>query len=231
MAFTIPKRQFLHQKLDELLRVWEQGSGKGSFILVIEDGRPNFEFCVKLDFGDPFQQQQQQHHGHPRRHRGPARRARDRERAARHQAAEAESAKNFPGEGNIVGNASAPVLNIPLQVEDVFPPIVSISMMSPTTTNTNTVCTTLTPTYSSVVTSLPSMPTVTSTTPILSQGANLVEPTTDVLDHDSDVDEPCGKCGKYFDMRSNPTGCGSCLFVFHAKCKPGHKCVSFSNIL
>ena len=53
--------------------------------------------------------------------------------------------------------------------------------------------------------------------PLLSQATKVVVPVTDVhnVQDDSDDDEPCGK---HFDQRSNPTGCGICLYLFHAKC-------------
>ena len=252
--FSLPKRQFLHQKLDEIIRVWQRGSGKGSFILVINDGRPDFEFCTKLDFSETSPEQPQQHHrhqGHPRRNRGPARRARDRERAAKYQAAmaakdtsTADPAKKFPGIGKPLGVAPAPTLPLPLQQGDAFPPMLNTSNFSPvcttlpSTSTNNTVCTTLSSTSinNTVCTTLATNPITSSmvtSLPLLSQATSVVVPATDVHDvpdehEDSDDEEPCGNCGKHFDQRSNPTGCGICLYVFHAKCKPGHRCVSFS---
>ena len=238
-TFTMDKRQYLHSKLDEVLRVWDRGTGKGSFIFIIKDGTPDFEFCSKLDFLDdsaaPEHPRHQPHHSNhsqfvPRRHRGPARRERDRQRAARHQAALAAKtaavvpAASFPGEGKRVGNGTRPTLPIPLQKGDVFPP----------PQNFSTVCTTLSTTPSTTVaTSLSSVSApVTSTSPsILQPLTTPMVVSTMVPDADSgdvsDEDEPCGRCKKHFDGRSNPTGCPLCLNVYHSTCKPGHKCLSF----
>ena len=100
--FSPSKRQFLHQKLDETIRVWQRGSGKAYFIFIINDGRPDFEFCTKLDFSDAGHEQLHQPHSrddHPRRHCGPTRRASDQERAAKYQTAlavEAISIESLP---------------------------------------------------------------------------------------------------------------------------------------
>ena len=103
------KRQFLHSNLDEILSVWDRGSGKGSFIFIIQDGTPDFDFCTKLDFENvsaaPEDTNHQKPRHIPRRHRGPARRERDRQRAAKFQAAMAAKtavaspAATFPGRG------------------------------------------------------------------------------------------------------------------------------------
>ena len=139
-TFSFTKRDFLHSKLDEVLRLWHRGSGQGSFTFNINDGDPTFQFGLHLDFEDGsgsepthHQTQPQQHHSGPPRHvvrrRGPAKQAKNRQRAAEYQAAKAakeaapaSSAYKFPGEGKPVGTASGPTLPLPLSKGASFPP-------------------------------------------------------------------------------------------------------------
>ena len=239
-TFTMDKRQFLHCKLDEILRMWDRRTGKGSFIFILKDGTPDFEFCSKLDLSDVSLPHPNQATQHPRRRRGPARRERDRQRAARHQAAisakaaaAATASSSFPGVGQQIGRGSGPTLPLPLQKGDVLPPIPSNTVctwLSPTSNFTpSTVCTTLSSTTVS--------PTViTSTTSTRPLSTPVVAPTMDMdcqeQDSDSDdSDDPCRRCQRHFDRRSNPTGCPRCLYVFHRTCLSGHQCVSFSSIM
>ena len=108
-TFTHQKRLFLLNK-DEVIKLWATGSGHGSFNFTVRDGIPSLQCDLKLsmeDIGgetDPVHHHhhQQQHAAHARRprHRGPARQARDRLRAVKHQAALAEA-------------ATAPVVKLP----------------------------------------------------------------------------------------------------------------------
>ena len=110
--FSLPKRDFLHSKLDDIINLWARRSGQGTFYLSVIDGVPNFQCGLQLDFSDvsvpEHSPQLAQHHQHqlhqgPRR-RGAGRQTRNRERAAKFQAAKAAataaSAKpnhTFPG--------------------------------------------------------------------------------------------------------------------------------------
>ena len=93
--FSQDKRDFLHKKLDEVILLWARGSGLGSFVFTTSDGTPELQLGIQLGLEDaPDQHQhplqyQHQHHQTHHRQRGPARRQKDRQRAARHQAAKA----------------------------------------------------------------------------------------------------------------------------------------------
>ena len=132
-SFTFPRREFLHRQLDEVIRLWHRGSGQGTFFFSVNEGNPNLQYGIQLDFTEipvPGDLQHPQHHPHKAaaRRRGPARKARDRTRAAKYQAAKAATAaspdessavaptakKNFPGVGKVVGSAAKPVLPLPL---------------------------------------------------------------------------------------------------------------------
>ena len=151
-SFTFSKREFLHYKLDEIIKMWQRGLGQGSFAFNVDDGTPDFQCGIHLDFDDssgmapnhpsftpppPFQPHHRRGHDGVRRH-GPARRARDRDRAARYQAAQAVAAasvaKSFPGTGNVVGTAPKPVLPIPLRKGYFFPPSSAVCSTLPSTT-------------------------------------------------------------------------------------------------
>ena len=91
-TFSLPKRDFLHSKLEEIIRLWARGSGQGTFYLSVIDGVPDFQCGIHLDFSDvsvpehSHQPAHQPHHhcGPRRRHKGPAQRERDRLRAEVH---------------------------------------------------------------------------------------------------------------------------------------------------
>ena len=97
-TYSVTEEAFLHSSLHELVKVWASGSGKASFHLDICDGVAELQLNFKL--GHPSQSHcdqyvPQHHHLHdqqegyqPRRRRrkGPARRERDRLRAAEHHA-------------------------------------------------------------------------------------------------------------------------------------------------
>ena len=55
MSFTQEKRNYLHSKLDEVLRLWSRNSGQGYFNLVVNGGIPEFQFGVNLDMSDGLQ--------------------------------------------------------------------------------------------------------------------------------------------------------------------------------
>ena len=95
-TFTFPKRDFLHAKLDEVLKIWLRGSGKACFMLSLEDGTPNFQHWIQLSLEDDspasgLPQSQNPTKPLPRK-RGPAKQAKNRQRAAAYQAARAASA-------------------------------------------------------------------------------------------------------------------------------------------
>ena len=154
-SFSLQKRGFLHTKLDEILRVWDRGLGKGSFFFSINNGLPDFQFGLQLDLLDVSGPTQPSQTGsavpppRPVRRRGPARRERDRQRAARHHAAQAAAAASadkvakLPGVGRTVGSAARPSLPIPLEngaVSPPPPPLVSTlppASTIPTLTTTN----------------------------------------------------------------------------------------------
>ena len=87
--FTHQKRIFLLYKLYEVIIIWATGSSQGSFNFTVRDDVPALQFDLKFameDFGngkDPVHHHQQ-HHANVQRHRGPARQAKDRLRAAKH---------------------------------------------------------------------------------------------------------------------------------------------------
>ena len=51
-TFSLEKRIFLHQQLNDILHLWARSSGQGSFYLSINDGTPNFQFGLHLDLMD-----------------------------------------------------------------------------------------------------------------------------------------------------------------------------------
>ena len=147
MSFSNDKRNYLHSKLDEILRLWYRNAGQGYFNLVVNDGEPDFQYGVYLDMRDGLQPEhhhqpplprQPPHHGQDgARRRGPGRQARNRMRAAAHQAAKAAAltanlakatatsvaapANIFPGEGQLLGIAANPTLPLPISKGAAFP--------------------------------------------------------------------------------------------------------------
>ena len=88
-SFTFEKRVFLLSKLDEIIKLWARGSGQGSFYFTVNDGIPNLQLGLLIDLEDdpvpsPEQQSHEDHKHRPRRHRGPAQQAKNRERALAH---------------------------------------------------------------------------------------------------------------------------------------------------
>ena len=55
MAFSHEKRHYLHAKLDEVLHLWYRNAGQGYFNLVVNNGKPEFQFGVHLDMNDRLQ--------------------------------------------------------------------------------------------------------------------------------------------------------------------------------
>ena len=160
--------------------------------------------------------------------------ARNRARAARFQAAKAaesaaassESTTSFPGQGKIVGSAPKPVLSLPLKKGDVFPP----------KSNSNSSTTTSSTTSSSVVRSPPHSMSASSSSLPPAQPTNIrvplkVKDAVAVLSDDSD-DEPeefydCGQCNSEIDSNAPSYYCPLCMKCFHVQCITGHKCISF----
>ena len=120
---------------------------------MVNDGEPDFQFGVNLDMCDGLQPEHHHQPSPPRqpphpgqdgaRRRGPGRQARNRLRAAAHQAAKAAAlaanpgkatavpaaaqtsvaapANIFPGEGQLLGTAAKPTLPLPLCKGAAFP--------------------------------------------------------------------------------------------------------------
>ena len=113
--FSQDKRNFIHKQLDEVIFLWARGTGQGTFVFTINDGIPELQLGIQLGLEDaPGHHQQQlpcqhQHHLTPRRQRGPARRQRDRQRAARHQAAKKASSAAHHAHGDLAA-ATAVIL-------------------------------------------------------------------------------------------------------------------------
>ena len=154
--FSHQKRVFLLNKLDEVIKLWASGSGQGSFSFSVDNGTPNLKYGLQLGMLDvvvPTHRQHQRAAAHGRRHRGPSRVARDRQRAANHQAAIAAK-QVFPGRGQAVGSAAKPVLPIPLKKGDILPSQILITPPSlpPVSAVASTVSPVVTTTASSVVT-------------------------------------------------------------------------------
>ena len=97
--FSLTEEEFLLNSLHEIVKIWARGSGKASFSLDVSDGQANLS--LRFQLGHPGDQHYDPgahlHHHHPhdqqqddvqqkRRHKGPKRRAKDRARAAAHQA-------------------------------------------------------------------------------------------------------------------------------------------------
>ena len=246
--FTQQKRLFLLNKLDEVIKFWACGSGHGSFSFTIKNGIPSLQCGLKLNLQDvagidpvlPHQQHHPQHDAvHRRRHKGPARKAKDRQRAARHQAALAASAvsaddgfkpaattgSTFPGEGKVIGFGTKPVLPIPLPKGYFFPPPTSRSLAVSTPGTT----------LSSGMSSPPSTSTAGASTTTMSESFSLPHSThmaaPAMIAEESDSEDGewnyCGKCLRKFDGRSSPVGCEYCKKIFHTRCVSGHKCLSF----
>ena len=245
-SFSFIKRSFLHSKLDEVLRLWHRGSGQGSFVFTINDGEPNFQFAINLDFEDvsvpePSQPQHRPHQAsqHPsaplqsgvRRRKGPAKLAKNRKRAADFQAAKAAAAVataadtpsaaiSFPGVGRVVGTGSGPTLPLPLSKGDFFPP-----PQPPTLA-----CTTLT---SSAITSTNSSTSTSTAATSFSNPVPVQQVMNEVITDSDDDDElinSCGRCLSGYDSRSGPAYyCPICLQYYHLACGNGHQCITFNN--
>ena len=98
--FNITEEAFLLASLKEVVHVWARGNGQASFNLSIKDGQADLQLGFQLGrVADPHLphlhyheaapafNQDQDYQPHPRRKwKGPARRDRDRARAAQHQA-------------------------------------------------------------------------------------------------------------------------------------------------
>ena len=241
-SFTFPKRNYLHSKLDEILRLWHRGSGQGSFFFSINDGEPSFQFAINLDFEDvsaPEPPQPVHHHPQPsqhpsanlqsgvRRRKGPAKLAKNRKRAANFQAAKAAATAaaviSFPGVGRVVGTGTGPTLPLPLSKGDYFPP-----------PPTSSVCTTLTSSSTTSTMAATSSGTSNTTTAATSSSnpVNVNEVMNEVLTDSDDDDEllnSCARCLCGFDSRSGPAYYDPvCTKHYHLTCGNEHQCVSFN---
>ena len=240
-TFSLDKRAFLHHKLDDILHSWARKTGHGTFFLSVTDGIPNFQFGLQLDLCDvainpeppQLPARQDQHHQEAPQRVPQGKKARNRARAARFQAAKAaasaaastETRTSFPGQGKIVGTAPRPVLSLPLKKGDVFHPQ-SNSTSSTTTSST---------TSSSVVRSPPPSTSVSTMSSSLSQDqpTNFRVPLKvkdAVLSDDSDDDTEefydCGQCNSEIDSNAPSYYCPLCVKCFHVQCITGHKCIS-----
>ena len=121
--FSFSEEAFLLNSLHEVVKVWARGNGKADFNLKIENGSAELQLAFSLGRPDDVHVAPPQHYHtlphhdlhqeqHPprphRRHKGPARREKDRVRAEKHQAGikskkSAESADIFlPFSGRIL---------------------------------------------------------------------------------------------------------------------------------
>ena len=251
-TFSFPKRDYLHAKLDEILRLWHRGSGQGSFSFNVSDGDPNFQFGIQLDLEDgsgselPQNQNQpyQPHSGPPRhrvRRRGPAKQAKNRQRAADYQAAKqaasASLAYKFPGEGKPVGTAPGPTLPLPLSKGAVFPPpAATFTPVCSTLTSTAPTMVMTSMTYSSAST-VNTTTNTTSTKAATSFSLPVTAPRLrcrDELLSDSDGDyetddeegplSDCALCSQPFTSSLGPGYCPPCAKYYHTECGRLHNC-------
>ena len=238
-TFTFKKRFFLLNKLDEVIKLWACGSGQGSFTFIVKDGNPSLPYGIQLDMQDVSRsvpvQPQHVHLQHPfrPRHRGPARLARDRERAAKHQAAlAAATAVSAANASSSQDKAKSVISSDTVQmssVQTVTP--LSFSKLEPVATRVSVSappdCTDVPSVH--IPTSIVS--TTTFSRPVMTP---MVAPTMYVndefADDESDEDLPCSRCLKEFDKRSTPIGCVICRNVFHTRCKQRHRCLSYTNL-
>ena len=258
--FTHQKRLFLLSKLDDVIKLWASGSsGQGTFHFIVSDGIPSLQcnFNLAMEDIDPVHHHHTQQHDPVRRHRrrGPARQARDRLRAAKHQStiaaavvpaappaptaspppaappapaalapafsgpaarlAPAAPTPAFSGLGKVVGTAHQPVLPLPLNKGDVFPP--------PSTVSSTTVV--------SSPPSSTSSSTSTACSSSQSQPGHLAVPvkcTNEILSDSDDETEDelylCGQCLTDIDGNSASYYCQLCVKTFHTQCITGQKC-------
>ena len=248
-SFTNQKRLFLLNKLDEIIKLWASGSGQGSFNFTVKNGTPNLQCGIQLEMEDvrvrvadpvhPYQHNPHHHQAVQRRRRGPARRSRDRQRAANHQAGLAAAAK-FPGTGFAVGSAAKPSLPIPLRKGDVFPskppttPQISLTPGSPVVSTVPTV------TSSKASCSGSSGPTLLlANTSMLSPAMVKVRDEV-VSDSEESEDEEltpitrqilaaCARCLQPFTSSSGPGYCPQCDQCYHTECGREHReqCMAF----
>ena len=233
-SFSFPKRDFLHAKLDEVLLLYSNWwipecsvwypAGLTRWTWTRSSSPSSTTASANLC--------------------GPARHARDRQRAANHQAALAASlgresaapavtTSKFPGKGNVVGSGTGPTLPLPLKKGDVFPPAKIQTPVSHSTTDIPTVTST---TFSVASSESFTIPTSSSTfpqarlTPTFVASTNVRDEVLPEDDSDDDEDEllsSCGHCLQGFDSCSGPFYCPLCVKYYHAQCGQGHKCLSF----
>ena len=238
MSFSQEKRNYLHSKLDEILRLWSRNSGQGYFNLVVNGGIPEFQFGVNLDMSDglqpehspppqpvrvPTRQDPPTSAGHSRvPRRGPARQARNRRRAAAHQAAlasKAAAAETTVAAVVTDNNKTVPAVLFPGQgyilssagkVVPPPPPTPGPVVVSSMTSTSNITTTT------------------TNSAPLPGKPAFICKDELEGESEEEDEDDTlftfCGRCLKSFD---NDSGCCSrCVKAYHRSCAAGHTCMS-----
>ena len=217
-------------KLDEVIKIWASGSGQGSFSFSVDNGTPSLKYGLQLGMQDVSVPTRVQHH-RGRRHRGPARVARDRERAARHQAAIAAK-QAFPGRGQAVGSAAKPVLPIPLQRGDIL--LSQIKVTPPSPPPVSAVATMASPVVTTTTTSTSLSSPVNVTTSQLSPA--MVEVRDELLSETDDEEDElltpgtlklssCSLCGQPFTSSSGPGFCPPCGKYYHTQCGRVHDCL------
>lgn len=253
-SFTFDKCAFLHSKLDEVLRLWYRGSGQSSFLFSVDNGSPSFKVNLETDFDDGSGSEPQNPHYQPlrlvKRRRGPAKQAKNRQRAAAYQAANAAASSarldvtpaghragysasqppatpdyKFPGEGKPVGTGPGPSLPLPPPKGTVFP-VPNVPKSSPSMTTSVTSGSTLT--VATITAAASSYPMHVVNSPLICR---------DEILSDSDVDEAeeetsCARCLLPFDSSNLSTeysvaGCPYCHKCYHRICGPGHQCLTF----
>ena len=240
-SFTHHKRLFLLNKLDEIIKLWASGSGQGSFSFNVKNGTPNLQCGIQLEMEDvrvfvadpvhPYQHHPHHQQAVHRRRRGPARRFRDRQRAAKHQAALAAASK-FPGTGFAVGSAAKPTLPIPLQIGDVFPskppvpPQISLTPGSPVVSTVSKASCSSRPTMHLANTSMLSPAMVKVRDEVLSDSDESEDELTPIT---RQILAACALCQQPFTSSSGPGYCPQCDKCYHTECGREHheQCMAF----
>ena len=252
MSFSQEKRNYLHNKLDEVLRLWFRNAGQGYFNLVVNNGVPEFQFGVYSDMGDGLQPDQEHssspqhvrvqasqtpsadarhHHGRRAPRRGPARQARNRRRAAAHQAALTKKVN-----AEAVVTAAATDTSDTVATTALFPgqgQILGTCHSSPPSPPTVSSLPSVSSSLASNITTTSSTNT-TSSVPLPGKPA-AVTPTVicndELVREESGEDDElftfCGRCLKAFDADSDFGCCSRCVKAYHRSCAAGHTCMSY----
>jgi hypothetical protein len=147
-TFNYTEEAFLLCSLQEVIKVWARGNGCASFNLEIGNGSADLQLSFKLGHpSDPHVapphpqcQPQAQHypqHRH-RRHRGPARREKDRIRATKHQAAVAALVSGPVESAGLILPFTGNIIPLNKQEESPAPVSAASAETSPITSSSGT---------------------------------------------------------------------------------------------